>query len=771
MKKAILLLLCLLAVFRLEAQLPEVELYAGMVISKSCRIKPKSYGIAPAAALQAGAPYRPVIAVVGENIEVDFQNAELRSPADPTRPDRFEGLAIEVRGKNITLKNARVHGYKVALLVHRSTGIMIENSDFSYNYRPRLYSSREREDFSDWLSYHQNDQNEWLRYGAGIYLDSCFQATIRGCRITGNQNALLMTRCEEGLVYNNNFSFNSGVGIGLYRSSRNRVMHNRLDWNVRGYSHGFYRRGQDSAAILCYEQSNDNVFAFNSATHSGDGFFLWAGQTTMDTGQGGCNDNLIFGNNFSYAPTNGVEVTFSRNRIQGNLIRECTYGIWGGYSFETLIFGNLITQCQTAVAIEHGQDNTLQLNLFEDDSIGIHLWARDRQPEDWGYAQKRDVRSRDVVIDRNAFVRTQVPLKIAASKNVVVNGENLFCGFQNLLETPRPNEGLKFLRNELYGSSVQVERAWQHPELSASRKLNFSYPEKQPLNPYKPLEIQQWEIDEPDSLPGGMNTALPPELPAGRAYILIDEWGPYDFQRPFVSINSISERPQQGRVYQLRLWGQPGEWQLVQHSGQATPDKKSGFLPGYLTVSTPPDDDEDLWLVLEYKGQKPFTDAFGRVVPAGQPYRFVFDRYRKKIDWQVQFFNLSDEQWEQLQRYPVDTLPLQEALIMRPVAEKNASDLYFAWWGSPAEGIQADRFATVATATAAILPGRYRIELTSDDGVRLFVDGRCLIDRWNVHEPTVDAVEVALGGTHRWRVEHFDAGGFSTLHFRLKPVR
>ena len=33
----------------------------------------------------------------------------------------------------------------------------------------------------------------------------------------------------------------------------------------------------------------------------------------MDTGQGGCNDNLLYGNDFSHAPTNGIEATFSRN--------------------------------------------------------------------------------------------------------------------------------------------------------------------------------------------------------------------------------------------------------------------------------------------------------------------------------------------------------------------------------------------------------------------------------------------------------------------------
>jgi nitrous oxidase accessory protein NosD len=269
---------------------------------------------------------------------------------------------------------------------------------FSYNYRPRLRSIREREDFSDWLSYHHNEQDEWRRYGAGIYLKNCVRATVRGCRITGCQNALLMTGCNDGLVYNNFFAFNSGLGIGLYRSSRNKLMHNRLDWNVRGYSHGFYQRGQDSAGILLYEQSSQNTIAYNSATHSGDGLFLWAGQTTMDTGEGGCNDNLIFGNDFSHAPTNGVEVTFSRNRIQGNIIRECTYGIWGGYSFETLILGNYIADCKTGIAIEHGQNDTIQRNLFQDDSTGINLWARETQPSDWGYAQKRDTRSRDAVM-------------------------------------------------------------------------------------------------------------------------------------------------------------------------------------------------------------------------------------------------------------------------------------------------------------------------------------------------------------------------------------
>ena len=47
-----------------------------------------------------------------------------------------------------------------------------------------------------------------------------------------------------------------------------------------------------------YEQSCFNVVAHNSITHSGDGLFLWAGQSTMDSGKGGANDNLFYANDF-----------------------------------------------------------------------------------------------------------------------------------------------------------------------------------------------------------------------------------------------------------------------------------------------------------------------------------------------------------------------------------------------------------------------------------------------------------------------------------------
>ena len=77
--------------------------------------------------------------------------------------------------------------------------------------------------------------------------------TVRECRVWHGQNALLLVRVTDAKVYDNDFSFNSGWGLALWRSSRNVISRNAIDFCVRGYSHGVYNRGQDSAGILMFE--------------------------------------------------------------------------------------------------------------------------------------------------------------------------------------------------------------------------------------------------------------------------------------------------------------------------------------------------------------------------------------------------------------------------------------------------------------------------------------------------------------------------------------
>ncbi len=360
------------------AAIPRPQKSLPRQIAKSTKLPPGSFLLhdthsgAETAPGTAGA----ALVVSGNNLTLDLSGVVLRGTAASAAPDTRRGVGILVTGRNVTIKNARVHGYKVGLLARNAPGIKIVGCDFSDNWKQRLASTPEKEDLSDWMSFHHNEKNEWLRFGAAIYLDHCDNFSVTRTQATRGQCGLMLTSSNRGTVAGCNFSFLSAVGIGLYRSSENNIQQNKIDWCVRGYSHGVYNRGQDSAGILVYEQSSRNIFAYNSVTHGGDGFFLWAGQTTMDTGKGGCSDNLVYDNDFSHSPTNGIEATFSRNSFVNNKLYECWHGVWGGYSFDSKFVGNHFGYNADAIAIEHGQNNAIIGNTFVQDNVGIRLGRR-----------------------------------------------------------------------------------------------------------------------------------------------------------------------------------------------------------------------------------------------------------------------------------------------------------------------------------------------------------------------------------------------------------
>ena len=239
------------------AQQTPITPRTGLVLTSSARLRPGTYLLNAPAALDSAA-----IIVRGNDLTVDLTGVTLLGDEPGADPDRAHGVAIRVDGgTNGHIVGARIRGFKVGVLAHGTRQLTLLRNDLSHNWKPRLYSLVEHESLADWLSYHKNYNDEWLRYGAAIYLSGVKGGEIRGNRVTQGMNGLMMTRTDSLRVWENDFSFNSGVGIGLYRASDHRIMHNTVDYNVRGYSNGFYKRGQDSAGILLYEQSCRNVIA------------------------------------------------------------------------------------------------------------------------------------------------------------------------------------------------------------------------------------------------------------------------------------------------------------------------------------------------------------------------------------------------------------------------------------------------------------------------------------------------------------------------------
>ncbi len=220
--------------------LPLITLRAGMVITRSARVAPGTYRLPGPASLDSA-----VITVRGDSITLDFTGATMLGTDTGADPDRAAGVAIRVEGgRGVRILHAVVRGYKVGILARGTRGLTLTGNVLSYGWKPRLYSVLEHESLLDWLSYHHNEKDEWLRFGAAIYLAGVKGGELRDNTAEQGMNGLLLTGSDSLRIVRNNFSFNSGLGIGLYRSSHNVIAENRLDYNVRGYSHGFYRRAR-----------------------------------------------------------------------------------------------------------------------------------------------------------------------------------------------------------------------------------------------------------------------------------------------------------------------------------------------------------------------------------------------------------------------------------------------------------------------------------------------------------------------------------------------
>ena len=90
--------------------------------------------------------------------------------------------------------------------------------------------------------------------------------------------------------------------------------------------------------------------------------------------------------------------------------------------------------------------------------------------------------------------------------------------------------------------------------------------------------------------------------------------------------------------------------------------------------------------------------------------------------------------------------------------------------GGPLPG--RERFGTIARASLRLPPGRYRLRILSDDGVRATLDGRRIIDNWTWHPPTEDTAEFEIIETRTVElvIEHFELDGYSVLRADLEPI-
>jgi len=102
------------------------------------------------------------------------------------------------------------------------------------------------------------------------------------------------------------------------------------------------------------------------------------------------------------------------------------------------------------------------------------------------------------------------------------------------------------------------------------------------------------------------------------------------------------------------------------------------------------------------------------------------------------------------------------------------ANINFNWTGtSPAPGtIEQYDFSVRWSRVFYQNHGTYRVTATSDDGVRIWIDGVPIIDGWSVHPATTYVQDVILySGNHTWTVEYAQAEGEAVIQVTSHQIR
>ncbi|MFO0828342.1 MAG: NosD domain-containing protein [Phycisphaerales bacterium] len=681
-----------------------------------------------------------VVQVVGDGIVVDLGGARLRGAPAGSPPDSLAGRGIVVTGKNVTLRNGAVSGFRAGVVATNCDGSTFEQLDLSGNYAMRLLSTPKEEDGADWLWPHKNDNREWVtRYGAGLAIERSTGVTVRDVVVRGTQNGLILDRVTKSKIYDNDCSFLSGWGLAMWRSSDNVIARNAFDFCVRGYSHGVYSRGQDSAGILMFEQCSRNTIALNSATHCGDGVFGFCGREALGEDpppadaaadfykRRGSNDNKFFGNDFSFAAAHGFEMTFSfgnvleLNRFEGNALA----GVWGGYSQEMRVAFNTFAKNGGPVGpgegggvdIEHGSKNVIVGNDFTDEAGAVELWwDDDANLLNLAGVKANGAASRDNVVAKNTFTRCGIGIQLRGTTDTIEFG-NTFVDTKT-------------------------------PMVVDEKSTTKSGP---PPTVGEPPVLADLVRDLPGTkTPVGARASL-----GGREAIRMLAFGPWDGVTPTLYL---------ARATPARAW-----WRLV---GATTQKGSMLYGGGPLRVN-------------------PTSQPFEFRVDAEQsgfvmPYEILVEHDKGQTtergcimlaDWRVSFFPSPCDPRVDHDTWRAGATSAESVVIETPFIDfkfgdegpsslkpdGEASDLL------AASHLPRDGFGTIAVARAEFPKGRYVLRVVADDGVRVKVDGKTVIDDWDRHTAREARAEVVIPERKEVEVEieHFDIDGPATLTFYI----
>jgi parallel beta-helix repeat protein len=266
----------------------------------------------------------------------------------------FTGYMIKIdNSSNIRIQNFdSVFNFNYAVYVTNSSHININGNDFSRN----------KIDSSGWI-------DVWTDYtsalGGGVMMYQCRAADIYDNIMKYQNDGVAAYHCDSLRIHDNDFAWNTSYGIRMFWTDSCNIYNNMASHINRPLTDP-----SDCGALLMIV-SNQNRVVNNDLSWSGDGVFLGQYQHSDIP-----NNNYFAYNECSYSPHNAIEATFADGNVyKNNNCNFSDYGLWLGYSFNSIVDSNQITgNFHSGIAIDRGFSNSITHNTISDNPTGIELW-------------------------------------------------------------------------------------------------------------------------------------------------------------------------------------------------------------------------------------------------------------------------------------------------------------------------------------------------------------------------------------------------------------
>ena len=347
-----------------------------------------------------------------ENVVIDGDSVMVNG-------NTYAGYLIKItNSNNVVIKNfVSANHFKYAAYITGSTNIEIYNCDFSYN----------KVDSSGWI-------DVWAGYtsalGGGVLFYNCDSVSVHDNIMKLQNDGVALYNSAHAEVYNNHFEWNTSFGIRMYFTDSSSI-HD----NIANHINRPYTDPSDCAAILLIV-SNENNVQHNDFSYSGDGIFL--GQYNYSDIP---NNNYFAYNECSGSPHNAIEATFADGNIyKHNLCNSSHYGLWLGYSFNSIVDSNEINyNHHSGIAIDRGFNNVITNNSLLVNPIGVELW------EGSPIAGYEDQYSQDYTISTNMFEGNTTAISAGATENMSVTANSFIKNYSGIeLSGTSGNELLEY---------------------------------------------------------------------------------------------------------------------------------------------------------------------------------------------------------------------------------------------------------------------------------------------------------------------------------------